>query len=310
MKDFRILAGAALALCIATLAIGQSGGGFPSRPTFQRATVSAPAGGVVVITSTVGATDERLQFDVPSLDGFYIGSNNSGSTNAIGALTGTDYIYTNQNRSIVLGTQSTARLTVGGSGNIAIPITMTVAGGGTGPACSNGTAASNAVICSQSLSSANYSAMFGGSTTAGQSFGVLITAGTNSSDQALRVNSAANVSLLTVRGDGAVLVGTGTGTSQIPKIAFGTVGGVGSCSTAAQIQGISSTCSRSSTGVYVITFLASFFAVAPTCTATVVPGSFAYVGINPTSATSATITALTNANVAVDSSVGVICVGF
>lgn len=91
-------------------------------------TVSATNGLVVTgggsswlqLTSSIAASDPSIHFDVPSTDAFYIGSNNTGSTNAIGAPNGSDYLYTNQNRPIIFGTQSTARLTISGVGTVSV----------------------------------------------------------------------------------------------------------------------------------------------------------------------------------------------
>lgn len=119
--------GLKLALLLPLFALMAPTGGFPSRPTFQAVKVNGTAAGNVVIasspgstgiqiTSTAGASDESLHVDIPATDAFYFGSNNSGSTNAIGAATGTDYIYTNQARPVVIGTSGIARFSIGAAG--------------------------------------------------------------------------------------------------------------------------------------------------------------------------------------------------
>lgn len=77
------------------------------------AIVTGGGSSVLQVTSSSASADVSLHFDVPTQDAFYIGSNNSGSTNGIGAPTGCDYLFTNQARPIILGTSSTARLTIG-----------------------------------------------------------------------------------------------------------------------------------------------------------------------------------------------------
>ena len=56
-------------------------------------------------------------------------------------------------------------------------------------------------------SPSNYNSKFIGTTTTGLSYGPLIMAGTNSSDVAFYVTSAASAALLLIRGDGSVTVG-------------------------------------------------------------------------------------------------------
>jgi hypothetical protein len=77
------------------------------------AIVTGGGSSVLQVTSSSALADVSLHFDVPTQDAFYIGSNNSGSTNGIGAPPGCDYFFTNQARPIILGTSSTARLTIG-----------------------------------------------------------------------------------------------------------------------------------------------------------------------------------------------------
>jgi hypothetical protein len=113
--------GLKFALLLPLFALMAPTGGFPSRPNFQKVVISSTttpqlvvSGGTVQgsaqITSTASAVDETLRFDTPSLDAFYLGSNHSGVTNAIGAANNTEYIFTNQANCINLGTSSTVRL--------------------------------------------------------------------------------------------------------------------------------------------------------------------------------------------------------
>lgn len=58
--------------------------------------------------------------------------------------------------------------------------------------------------------------------TTGQSFGIGVTAGTNSSDQALLIQNAASAKLFEIRGDGALFIGTSQGASGTFKSADAT----------------------------------------------------------------------------------------
>lgn len=89
-------------------------------------TVNGIAGGTAMATTGVvaingaGALDLGLQITISSVDSLWLGTNNSGSTNAIGAATGTDYLFTNQGRPLVLGTAGVPRLSIGSSGNVTV----------------------------------------------------------------------------------------------------------------------------------------------------------------------------------------------
>lgn len=67
-----------------------------------------------------GAVDVKLRVEIASVDSLWLGSNNSGSTNAVGAQTGSDYLFTNQGRPIVIGTSGVPRVAVTGSGNLTV----------------------------------------------------------------------------------------------------------------------------------------------------------------------------------------------
>lgn len=70
----------------------------------------------------------------------------------------------------------------------------------------------------------NHAAVFGGASSAGNSFGLLVAAGTNASDAALEVNNQANTqSYFQILGNGGISIGTPTGGNQ----GLGTVNATG-----------------------------------------------------------------------------------
>lgn len=130
---------------------------------------------------------------------------NSSSNNAILQLTAPSYgsapytngptgeqvnIGTNANIPISIGTSTTERIRIGGGGRVTI----------------NAASADNTFVVNGVAGAALYAATFTAPNTAGQSFGMNIDAGTNSSDFALRIQPAngAATNLLAVRGDGEV----------------------------------------------------------------------------------------------------------
>lgn len=137
--------------------------------------------------------------------------------------------------------------------------TVLATGSLTGPSCSNGTATSTAVICAQSQSSANYSGMFGGSTTTGQSFGILVTAGTNSTDTALQIGTAANTTLVRFRGDGGI-------TGFLGQTAVGTFTQVANAACTVSNPARGMTCATDVSGTSTTITFSPAFATAPTCT--------------------------------------------
>jgi hypothetical protein len=104
-----------------------------------------------------------------------------------------DFGLTSRAGQLLLGTNSTTRVTLANAGNVTI-----AAPSGGSSLTVNG--------------AANADTMFvKGSSTTGQSLGVLVEAGTNSSDIALRVlNQAGSVNYFQVRGDGVVFGNDGT----------------------------------------------------------------------------------------------------
>ncbi len=101
-------------------------------------------------------------------------------------------IYTPNSKELILGTNSTARLTIGTTG----AATFAAANSGVITLTTNGSAN-------------NWTSAITGNSTTSQSYGLLIQAGTNSTDGALRVRNQANsLDWLFVRGDGNVAIGT------------------------------------------------------------------------------------------------------
>jgi len=146
MKHGRgFIAGILLALAVGAFA---AGGGFPSKPRFASVGVGvvapatagdvqatrigvgqAPAGASGNVqanhftassaspggfTVNLGASsDAYIDFNIATVDALWVGTNASGSTNAIGAPTGTDYFMTNQGRTVCIGNLSTCKISIG-----------------------------------------------------------------------------------------------------------------------------------------------------------------------------------------------------
>ena len=128
---------------------------------------------------------------------FWYDSNDSTFNGYLGNFSGSFDIYNHRSTPMVLYTGGTARLTIASTGAATInaPTTdyaLTV----------NGTALW-------------YTARFIGSATTGQSYGPLITAGSNSSDQSFIVKSAGSSNYFVVRGDGNVGIATVNPTTKL-----------------------------------------------------------------------------------------------
>lgn len=68
--------------------------------------------GFGVLINAAAAADISWQINLLGVDSLWVGSNASGATNLIGALTGTDYIFTNQARPLTFGTSGLERVRI------------------------------------------------------------------------------------------------------------------------------------------------------------------------------------------------------
>jgi hypothetical protein len=125
--------------------------------------------------------------------------NFSGSTDSFGMTTGSYGIYGfTGTGSLVFGTNSTLRMSINNSGAV------TIASPGAGNQALTVTGIAN-----------QYTVAVQGSATASQSYGILIQAGTNSTDQPFAIlNTSASTALFRIFGDGSVVVGNPTGGTQ------------------------------------------------------------------------------------------------
>lgn len=169
--------------------------------------------------------------------------------------------------------------------------------------------------------SGNYAEVLTAGSTASQSFGLQVVAGTNSSDRALQVSNQANsASFLTVFGDGSIATGAtatgqGAGTLNVSTqyyragLPMFPVIGVGSCNaggcTALRATGMSTTITRAGPGQYTVTFTNSF-AGQNVCFVTVQGTTAAYGVANPV-AGSTTVNTFNSAGTLTDTIWGLTC---
>ncbi len=245
-------------------------------------TIGAPSSGVSLTVSSPTATNRVAVFDSAQANGPYVAWTDSGTDvgyvgNSASVITGGASpdlaISATGAHQLILGTNSTSRVTIGGAGNV------TVAAPSSGVAFS----ATSAVGNSDSADVVSTAAT-------GQSFGLSVSAGTNVSDAALRVfNKGFASQLFIVAGDGSAVIGsptggakgvgslnaqsmfvqgvpvvTGAGSNQQIASVVGTCSG-GGC-TAVNAKGISTTITRNSAGNYTVTFSPPFSAQ-PSCVA-------------------------------------------
>ena len=147
-------------------------------------------------SSTGTAASSYIRF-LNSADNFYVGLTGTGYSGSFltGGPTGESaFISTSSTQALALGTAGTARLIIGGSGGVTIPVAT----------------GSNTLTVS-SAAGENAVSILGSSTT-GQSLGLIIEAGTNSSDYAMRVyNYNASTTFMLIYGDGSVVCNSATG---------------------------------------------------------------------------------------------------
>ena len=104
-----------------------------------------------VSVGKAGSIDINYSFGVNSVSAAAVGFNNSGSTNAYGAATGTTYFGMAQGFPIVFTTSAATRMTIGATGAVSISGALTVAGDTTLAAYTETIVASNTVGASATL---------------------------------------------------------------------------------------------------------------------------------------------------------------
>lgn len=170
------------------LTINQSGNVAINAPSSGSSlTVNSLTGNGVQINGPVAGGDIAFQITLPNIDSLWLGSNSSGITNAVGALSGTDYLFTNQARSLSFGTAGQPRLAISATGNVTV---------------NTPTGCCNALTVNSASGQLGIGLIAPNITS--NSFGILINAGTNASDWPLTLQNAATTShLFQVRGDGS-----------------------------------------------------------------------------------------------------------
>lgn len=206
-----------------------------------------------------------------------------------------------------LGTNGTARVTINSAGNMVEN------------APSSGTS-----LTVNGVANA-YTTLVTGSATSGQSFGLRVNAGTTSADAVFNLQTQGAATLLTVAGDGGVTVGTPTGGDE----GLGTINAAsgyflngvnqrilsinGNCSTgtctSSNADGMSSTITRTSTGVYNVAYSVTF--ARSNCVVSLAPASGAILIpiASGTSGTGVQIQMFTTSNVAADGNFSLMCKG-
>jgi hypothetical protein len=165
------------------------------------------------ITRSTGVTSVK-QLNIAATNNTYFQFNTTNSTGAYGTFEVSGSVYgdigygsqlfsgggtafalnARDSRSLTLGTNQAARLTINSSGNVGI-----------------GTTTPTAKLEIQNTPANDWGVSVWGNTTTGQSYGGIIRGGTNSSDVAFRVNNAVNnLTYFTVNGSGNVGIGTGS----------------------------------------------------------------------------------------------------
>lgn len=275
-------------------------------------TFPAPSSGATV-TITGPASNNALNVNGSSTTGSSQGLNISAGTNS------SDYALWVLNQSA--GTQF---LKIFGDGH-----------GFVGPTSSLGlswaTTGTMAITAPSSTTISVPSLLISAPTTASNSFGLRVLAGTNSSDEAFIVNNAANtVGLLQVFGDGGTVLGAATGGDKgagtinvsggifINGVSIGGTTGfqlasvVGNCSsggcTAVNAKGVSTTITRNSAGNYTVNFSPTFPAQ-PSCTVSNNGGTAGGIGTFTNGGTATGTVIMYVAAVATDMSFDMVCSG-
>lgn len=261
-------------------------GGFPSRPTFQVVKVGTQA--------TATGTSGPLEIQSP-----------------VGSGSGID-TFRNTNTSVGLGrlsfdalNASSARVTYGFMQGSVVTNTAGAHRGRLEFYAADTTGSTRNVglwdgVTGLSVAGKdnNYAATFTNGATAGQSYGVNIQAGTNSSDFALRVQSNAGGSdLFRVQGDGGMIAGSG----RVLRVASAETNSAGTLQ-----RGFNITSSKAGTGSY--TFTLTGFSATPVCTASQGTSAQGVTLVVPTSNTSMGVSTWVG-GVATDLALFVVCVG-
>jgi hypothetical protein len=126
MKDFKILTATALVLLTATIAAAQSGGGFPSRPTFQKITVNSVDNVQASIVNDSGTLVAGV-YSLWSNGGVPVGLIGTGGVSGGGCLLG-DFCLLSQKsgNSLRIGWSGGTALAVDSSGNVTSPSAASV----------------------------------------------------------------------------------------------------------------------------------------------------------------------------------------
>jgi trimeric autotransporter adhesin len=179
-----------------TVLAGFSGAGFTIVPA-GNVTVGTPTSGTALtVTGISGSSSLTVGANSGAASAIVMGWNVGVVSNAWNIFTqSTDpfAIGTANATTLTLATNSTARVTVNSAGNVTV----------------NAPSSSNALTTNAVAGAYSISAI--APNTASSSFGMLVTAGTNSSDYAINVNNAANtLTTFRVRGDGVIFGNDGT----------------------------------------------------------------------------------------------------
>jgi hypothetical protein len=157
-------------------------------------------------------------------------------------------VYTTSTNPLVLGTSGAAAVTLASNGSSRISI------GSAGNITAN--APSSGVGVTASGVNGNYAMQLNGNSTTGGSRGLLILAGTNSSDAALAIANQPNtVNFLNILGDGSIIVGAPTGS-----------GCGGGCLNAQDVRVNNVSVGTTTTGTFTGTFTGFASANTGTCT--------------------------------------------
>lgn len=296
-----------------------TGGVTITAPASGTAFTATGTGSAVVIQANGAGNNRVIEADSTNAGGPIIGLTVSGTdlgfvgsaaTTVTGGSLADFSIVTQGNHNLILGTNSTSHVSVSGTGNVTV----------------NAPSAGSALTVN-GLANAN-TGVFVGSSTSGQSFGVTVKAGTNSSDTSLLIeNQSGSTNFVTVSGDGGTQLGSPTGGDE----GLGTINAAsgyflngvntrvlmiqGTCSTgtctSADADGFSSTISRVSTGVYNLSYTPTFASGRSNCVVSLAPGSGAILVpiASGATGTGVQVQMFTTGNVAADGNFSLMCKG-